>query len=69
MSPFKQFDCKLKWRMYNDQSAIDYDVKFNSILSLYKVRQEYDLRFFCSSNSCKLIYSEYHFRNNCFNVK
>jgi hypothetical protein len=57
MSQFKQFDCKLKWRMYEDQSAIDYDARFNSILSLYEVRQEYDLRFFCSINSCKLMFS------------
>jgi hypothetical protein len=58
MSKFKQFDCKLKWRMCEDQSAIDYDVNFNSILSLYEVRQEYDLRFFCSINSCKFVFSE-----------
>ena len=55
MSQFKQFDCKLKWRMYDDDSAYDYDVYFNSTLSAYQVRQEYALRFFCSINSCNRI--------------
>jgi hypothetical protein len=53
MSQFKKFDCKLKWRRYDDDSAFDYDVYFNSTLLMYQVRQEYDLRFLCSINSSK----------------
>ncbi len=45
MRPFDQFDCILKWRMYDDDSALDYDVYFNSTLSMYQVREEFDLKF------------------------
>ena len=73
MSQFKKFDCKLKWRRYDDDSALDYDVYFNSTLLMYQVRQEYDLRFLCSINSSKLslfirvFYLK--FDNNCFIYK
>ena len=53
MSQYQQFDCKLKWRMYNNDLAFDYDVPLISSSFFYQVRQEYDLRFFCSINSSK----------------
>ena len=55
MSQFKQFDCKLKWRLFDNDLAIDYDVQFDSNSKTCQVRQEYDLRFFCSLNDCKSI--------------
>ena len=70
MSQFNNFYCNLKWRRYDDDSALDYDVYFNSTLLMYQVRQEYDLRFLCSINSSKLslfirvFYLK--FDNNCF---
>ena len=39
--------------MYNNDLALDYDVPFVSNSLTYQVRQEYDLRFFCSINSSK----------------
>ena len=73
MSQFNNFNCNLKWRRYDDDSALDYDVYFNSTLLMYQVRQEYDLRFLCSINSSKLslfirvFYLK--FDNNCFIYK
>jgi hypothetical protein len=54
MKAFQKLDCKLKWRQFDDDLADDSDVYFNSSLSMYVVRQEYDLRFFCLMNICKL---------------
>jgi len=46
MSQFKQFDCRLKWRFFENDLSFDYDVQFDSNSKIYQVRQEYDLRFF-----------------------
>jgi hypothetical protein len=56
MKEFQKLDCKLKWRQFDDDLAYDLDVYFNSSLSMYVARQEYDLRFFCLMNACKLKY-------------
>ena len=48
MSPFTEFTCSPKYRLYDNDAAIDYDVTFDTTLNIYKVRQEYDLRFFCT---------------------
>ena len=58
MSNFNQFDCKLKWRKYDNDDASEYDVLYNSNLLIYQVRQEYDLRFFCWINSCKIFFMQ-----------
>ncbi len=50
MGQFKKLDCKLKWRMYDNDDALD--VEYYSVSSFYKVKQDFDLRFFCWSNSC-----------------
>ena len=55
MSQYQQFDCKLKWRMYNNDLAFDYDVPLISSSFFYQVRQEYDLRFFCFIDSGKFL--------------
>ncbi len=51
MGQFKKFDCKLKWRMYDNDDVLD--VEYYPVSSFYKVKQDFDLRFFCWSNSCK----------------
>ena len=48
MNQFQNFDCNLKYRLFDNDNAIDYDQKFDSIYNVYKVRQEYDLRLFCT---------------------
>ena len=53
MSQYQQFVCKLKWRMYNNDRAFDYDVPLDSNSLVYQVRQDYDLRFVCSISSSK----------------
>jgi hypothetical protein len=55
MSQFEQFDCRLKWRLFNNDLAFDHDVQFDSNSKMYQVRQEYDLRIFCLLNACKYL--------------
>ena len=68
MSQFKQFYCKLKWRLFKNDLALDYDVQFDSNAKMYQVRQEYDLRLFCLLNACKSIKLDFNLIiiNNCF---
>ena len=57
MTSYSDFDCKLKYRLYNNDDAFDYDQFYDTNFQLYKVRQEFDLRFFCTwSNIGKLIF-------------
>jgi hypothetical protein len=54
MSPFPQFLCSIKYRLWENDNAFDYDViQQNSTnnQSIYKAKKEYDLRFFCTWNS------------------
>jgi hypothetical protein len=55
ISGFTQFDCDLKWRMYENDNAIDNDVTWNSSTSVYTVLIDYNLRFFCTwdNSTCK----------------
>jgi hypothetical protein len=53
MSQFNKFNCTLKWRMYDNDAVLDNDVEYDSVSSFYKVKQDFDLRFFCWSNFCK----------------
>jgi hypothetical protein len=48
MSPYSNFDCKLKYRLHDNDDAFDYDQIYDTTFQVYKVRREFDLRFFCS---------------------
>jgi hypothetical protein len=48
MSPYSDFDCKLKYRLHDNNDAFDYDQIYDSTFQVYKVRREFNLRFFCS---------------------
>ncbi len=56
MRPFDQFDCILKWRMYDDDSALDYDVYFNSTVLL----NDYMSLFFFLANAVDNITVEWN---------
>ena len=38
----------MKWRLYDNDDAFDYDQLYDTTFSIYRVRQEYDLRLFCT---------------------
>ena len=48
MQPFNSFDCKMKWRLYDSNNAQDTDCSFDPLFGYYLVRQEYDLRMYCT---------------------
>ena len=51
MGPFTDFDCSIKYRYYENNIAYEYDAYNDATAHSYIVRQEYDLRLYCTWTS------------------